>query len=48
VRRERFSGVEEMIPDPGIRDPIWEILGVEGLLRRALVDLRIGRPGGTE
>jgi tetratricopeptide (TPR) repeat protein len=48
VRRERFAGVDEMIPDPGIRDPIWEILGVEGLLRRAFIDLRIGRPGGNQ
>lgn len=48
ARRRRFAGVDRMVPEPDARDPLSEILGVEGLRRRALLDLIIRRPGGSQ
>jgi tetratricopeptide (TPR) repeat protein len=47
-RRRRFAGVDEMIPNPETRDPISEILGLEGIERRRVIDLVVRRPGGSE
>lgn len=47
-RRERFAGVEQLVTSPQQRDPVAEFLGVEGFERRALLELIIRRPGGTE
>jgi tetratricopeptide (TPR) repeat protein len=47
-RRLRFAGIDPMVPDPGVRDPIPEVLGAEGLDRRALVEVIIRRPTGNQ
>jgi hypothetical protein len=46
-RRERFAGVDRMIPTPDGRDPTSEILGLEGLERGILIDLIIRRPASS-
>jgi hypothetical protein len=45
--RERFAGVDRMVPTPDGRDPTSEVLGLEGLERGILIDLIIRRPGGA-
>lgn len=46
-RRERFAGVDRMIPSPDGRDPTSEVLGLEGLDRGILIDLIIRRPASS-
>jgi tetratricopeptide (TPR) repeat protein len=46
-RRLLFAAVDPMVPDPDIRQPGPEVLGVEGLDRRARVDVIISPPGGN-
>jgi tetratricopeptide (TPR) repeat protein len=46
-RRQRFAGVDRMIPTPDGRDPTSEILGLEGLERGILIDLIIRRPASS-
>lgn len=47
-RRRRFAGVDEMVPNPEGRDPISEVLNVEGLERRIFLEIVIRRPGGSQ
>lgn len=47
-RRLLFAGVDPMVPDPDLRNPAPEVLGVEGLNRRATVDVIIRPPGGGQ
>src|SRR5690606_31441865 len=42
--RQRYAGVDGMIPSPEGRDATSEILGLEGLERGILIDLIIRRP----
>ncbi|MGH7468252.1 MAG: tetratricopeptide repeat protein [Longimicrobiales bacterium] len=41
---DRWSRVQTMVPNPGRRDPVSEVLGTEGFERRGLLDLTIRRP----
>jgi tetratricopeptide (TPR) repeat protein len=47
-RRERFFGVDGLVPSPEGRDATAEILRLEGLERAILIDLIIRRPGGGQ
>jgi len=47
-RRLLFVAVDPMVPDPDLRDPAPEMFGVEGLDRRARVDVIIRPPGGGQ
>ena len=47
-RRQRFAGVDRMVPNPEGRDPTVELLGLEGLERSILIELVIRRPGGNQ
>jgi hypothetical protein len=40
----RLTRVQAMVPNPGRRDPVSEVLGTEGFERRGLLDLVIRRP----
>ncbi|MGH7468249.1 MAG: CsgG/HfaB family protein [Longimicrobiales bacterium] len=42
--RDRFLGVDGMVPNLTRKDPVSELLGTEGLQRRALLELLILRP----
>ena len=46
-RRQRFAGVDRLIPTPDGRDPTSEVLGLEGLERGILIDLIIRRPASA-
>jgi tetratricopeptide (TPR) repeat protein len=41
---DRFRAIERLIPDPSVREPAVEALGVEGISRRGTVDIVIRRP----
>jgi TolB-like protein len=45
-RRLIFASIDPLVPDPDLRNPGPETLGVEGLDRRAGVDVVIRPPGG--
>lgn len=47
-RQERlfFQPLEELIPNPEIRDPSAEVLGTEGLSRTGVIQIIIRNPGG--
>jgi tetratricopeptide (TPR) repeat protein len=45
--RDRFADIELIVPTPEKRDPVVEVIGVEGLDRRAIVEIIIRRPGGS-
>ncbi|HUF68588.1 MAG TPA: CsgG/HfaB family protein [Longimicrobiales bacterium] len=47
-RRLLFAAVDPLVPDPDLRNPGPEVLGVEGLDRRARVDVIIRPPGGGQ
>jgi TolB-like protein len=47
-RRLLFAAVDPMTPDPDGRQPGPEVLGVEGLDRRARVDVILRPPGGNQ
>jgi tetratricopeptide (TPR) repeat protein len=42
--RDRFLGVDAMVPDLVRRDPLAELMGTDGVERRALLQLLILRP----
>ena len=46
--RQRFAGVDALVPTPEARDATVELLGLEGLERAILIDLIIRRPGGGQ
>jgi len=41
-----FGLIERLVPDPDLRNPAPELLGVEGLDRRSRIDVIIRPPGG--
>lgn len=41
-----FQAVDILVPDPGLRDPAAEALGLEGPGRNGTIELVIRRPGG--
>ena len=43
-RRLIFAAVDRLIPEPDLRDPVPELFGIEGLDRRARVDVIIRPP----
>jgi tetratricopeptide (TPR) repeat protein len=45
-RRLQFASIDPMVPDPDLRNPLPEALGVEGLDRRARAIIIIRQPGG--
>lgn len=45
-RRLRFAAIDRLIPDPDLRNPVLEFFGVEGLDRRARVDIVVRPPTG--
>jgi len=45
-RRLPFIAIDPLIPDPDLRNPGPELVGVEGLDRRALVDIVVRPPAG--
>jgi hypothetical protein len=45
-RRLVFGAIDRLIPEPDLRDPVPELFGVEGLDRRARVNVIIRPPAG--
>lgn len=45
-RRLIFASIDRLIPDPDLRDPVPELFGVEGLDRRARVNVIVRPPTG--
>jgi tetratricopeptide (TPR) repeat protein len=44
--RRRLARIERLVPSPEDRDPIVEVLGLEGIGRRSRVDVVVPRPTG--
>ncbi|MGD8277971.1 MAG: CsgG/HfaB family protein, partial [Gemmatimonadota bacterium] len=45
-RRLIFAAIDRVVPEPDLRDPLPELFGIEGLDRRARVDVIIHPPAG--
>jgi len=47
-RTNAFRMLDEFVPNPAVRDPAAEVLGIEGATRHGTIEIVISRPGGVQ